>query len=129
MGMHPCPSESSDSEHTMSTASTTASSPKESQLRKREGFAPSPMSWAAQQRRRRAESEGIEVSTVDIGRTVRALLNKLTEERFESLCGQILALPVSTPEQLATVAVEIFEKAATEDGFRSLYTELCMRLD
>jgi translation initiation factor 4G len=60
---------------------------------------------------------------------VRSLLNKLTQERFESLASQILALPLSTPEQLNVIAAEIFEKATSQKGFRSLYTELCMRLD
>jgi len=59
----------------------------------------------------------------------RSLLNKLTEEKFESLSKQILALPLSTPEHLAVVAAEIFAKATTQECFRSLYTELCIRLD
>lgn len=40
-----------------------------------------------------------------------------------------MALPFSTTEQLTVLAAEIFEKATTQDGFRSLYTELCVRLD
>jgi len=79
----------------------------------------SPTSWSSMQRNRK----------VDIARMTRGLLNKLTEQRFESLCSQILALPLDTPEQLAAVVAEIFEKATTQDGFRKLYTELCMRLD
>lgn len=87
--------------------------------------ASTPTSWFSMQRSRKAEKS----ATVDIGRMTRALLNKLTEQRFESLCGQILALPVSTPEELAVVVAEIFQKATTQDAFRNLYTELCMRLD
>lgn len=60
---------------------------------------------------------------------MRALLNKLTEERFESLATQMLALPLDSAEHLQVVTAELFEKATTEDGFRSLYTELCARLD
>jgi translation initiation factor 4G len=95
------------------------------------GLALSPTSWSAQLRARRADADGNnkEVPTAEIARMARALLNKLTRERFESLCGQILALPFSTPEQLAVLAAEIFEKATTQNGFRSLYTELCVRLD
>lgn len=59
----------------------------------------------------------------------RSLLNKLTKLKFESLCAQILDLPFSTPEQLSVVAAEIFEKATTQNGFRSLYVDLCMRLN
>jgi hypothetical protein len=79
-------------------------------------------SWSAIQRERKAESG-------DIGRMARSLLNKLTEGRFESLCSQLLSLPLSTPEQLAVVVAEIFQKATTQNSFRFLYTELCMRLD
>lgn len=92
----------------------------------------SPTSWAAQQRLRRAAALGFqseEVLPAEIARRARALLNKLTKERFESLCEQVLSLPLSTPEQLAAVAHEIFEKATTQQFFRQLYTELCLRLD
>jgi len=74
----------------------------------------------------RAKTEG---SVADVGRSARALLNKLTEERFESLCNQLLALPLSTSEQLETLAAEIFEKATTQNSFRAMYTELCLRFD
>jgi histone H3/H4 len=89
----------------------------------------SPTSWAAQQRTRKLSSFSEDLPVHDIGRMVRALLNKLTEERFESLASQLLALPFSTQEQLNILAAEIFEKATAQDGFRSLYTELCKRID
>jgi len=95
--------------------------------RKSQGFGSSPASWAAQQRIRRKSSP--DTSAAEVGRMARSILNKLTEERFESLAGQLLALPLSTPEQLAVVTAELFEKATTEPGFLSLYTELCIRLD
>lgn len=89
-------------------------------------------SWAVQQRLRRAEREenmAAEVTPDDIARKAKGLLNKLTQERFESLCQQILDLPVRTSEQLAALVAEIFDKATTEKGFLTLYTELCARLD
>jgi len=96
--------------------------------RKGDGLTASPNSWQAVQRSRKSAS--LETCTTsEVSRMTRSLLNKLTEERFESLCSQLLALPLSTPEQLAVVVAEIFLKATTENGFRSLYTELCMRLD
>jgi len=95
---------------------------------KRDGLTSSPTSWQAVQRSRKSAS--LETCTTsEVSRMTRSLLNKLTEERFESLCSQLLALPLSTPEQLAVVVAEIFLKATTENGFRSLYTQLCMRLD
>merc|ERR1719506_1129065 len=64
-----------------------------------------------------------------MARMARSLLNKLTHDKFESLSAQILALPFTTPEQLSVLVAEIFEKATTQHGFRSLYTALCVRLD
>jgi hypothetical protein len=84
------------------------------------------MSWRASSRQ--ADSPG-NSTTADTARAARSLLNKLTEARFESLCSQILSLELSTPEHLAVVVAEIFEKATTQDAFRALYTELCMRFD
>jgi len=90
-------------------------------------------SWAVQQRLRRAEREeniiAAEATPEDIARKAKGLLNKLTQERFEPLCQQILDLPVRTAEQLAALVAEIFDKATTEKGFLTLYTELCARLD
>jgi translation initiation factor 4G len=89
-------------------------------------------SWAAQQRLRRAvreTSSSSDMSAEEMGRKAKGLLNKLTEERFESLCQQVLDLPLETPEQLQALVAEIFDKATTERGFLSLYTELCARLD
>jgi len=108
-------SESSDSENASPVSAA------ESQK-----HAGSPSSWGAQQRVRRS---GGDLKAADVARMARSLLNKLTEERFENLAAQILGLPFSTPEQLGAVAAEIFEKATTQDCFRSLYAELCTRLD
>jgi len=103
--------------------------PNRSELAKSEPkvFESSPSSWAVQQRLRRAERD--ENSPEDIARKAKSLLNKLTQERFEPLCQQILDLPVRTAEQLAALVAEIFDKATTEKGFLTLYTELCARLD
>lgn len=109
-------SETSDSEVASSPSLT---------FRKQCSFSSSPSSWGAM---RKVSSHG-DCTTADIERITRSLLNKLTAERFESLCNKILALPLTTPEHLAVVAAEIFAKATTQDCFRTLYTELCMRLD
>jgi len=92
---------------------------------------PSAGSWAVQQRLRRAEREESTTADTpaDVARKAKGILNKLTLERFESLCQQILDLPVHTAEQLAALVGEIFDKATTEKGFLTLYTELCARLD
>jgi hypothetical protein len=108
--------------------SEVASQDSEPTSRKRSSLSSSPSSWGAMQSSRKASTLE-SCTTAEIERMARSLLNKLTEERFESLCTKILALPLSTPEHLAVVAAEIFAKATTQDCFRALYTELCMRLD
>jgi hypothetical protein len=88
-------------------------------------------SWAAQQKHRRAEQEkATELMSAEVcGRKALGLLNKLTQERFESIRDQIIALPVMTSEHMAAVVAAIFEKATTEKGFLTLHTELCASLD
>lgn len=89
-----------------------------------------PGSWVAQQRLRRSlEQETEHVSAEELSREALGLLNKLTQERFDSICGQIIALPASTGDHLGAIVAAIFEKATTEKGFLNLHTELCARLD
>jgi len=89
-----------------------------------------PGSWVAQQRLRRSlEQETELVSAEELGRKALGLLNKLTQERFDSICEQIIALPSSTVDHLGAIVAAIFEKATTEKGFLNLHTELCARLD
>jgi len=108
----------SDSEEMQESATDPCQSDEEQQARDTDAQAPAP-SWSVSRRNRKADVAGM----------ARSLLNKLTEQRFESLCSQMLSLPLSTPEDLAAVVSEIFQKATTEKGFRTLYTELCIRLD
>jgi len=110
-------SETSDSEN----GSVQESKPT---LRKSEALTASRTAW----RSRKACSDE-DLTTADIERMTRSLLNKLTEDKFEALCEKILHLPLTTAEHLAVVAAEIFAKATTQDCFRTLYTKLCMRLD
>lgn len=87
-------------------------------------------SWVAQQRLRKSvEDESALMSAEEFGRKALGLLNKLTQERFESICEQIIALQISTADHLRAVVAAIFEKATTEKGFLDLHTELCARLD
>lgn len=93
------------------------------------GLQNSSTSWIAQQRMRRETDESQETSAVEVARKAKGILNKLTQERFELLFAQIVALPLQTSEQLGAVVAEIFEKATTQHVFVDIYTELCTRLD
>lgn len=90
-------------------------------------------SWVAQQRLHRQAHGNVataaQVAPAEVAGKARSLLNKLTEERFESLCSQVIALPLSTPEHLTALVTEVFNKATTEQHFLSLYTDLCLRID
>lgn len=120
------PSENSDSEvASVQEETQKEETPSTSISRKFDALGASPTSWSAS---RKTASLGNSTAK-DIERLTRGLLNKLTAERFESLSKQILALPLSTPEHLAVLAAEIFAKATTQDCFRNLYTDLCIRLD
>jgi len=97
---------------------------------------PSATSWAAQMQLRRLKKSGSpDVDTKspeDISRSTRALLNKLTVERFESLAAQVISLIGSkcdTQEHLDALVAEIFAKATTDHAFCPLYADLCARLD
>jgi hypothetical protein len=114
------PSESSDSDCSPERENCSSSN--------RDSMSSSPTSWSAAQRDRKKGMQENR-SSAEIARAARALLNKLTEERFETLCTQLLALPVSTAEHLSVVVAEIFQKATTQHGFRALYTQLCLRFD
>jgi hypothetical protein len=68
----------------------------------------------------------------EVGRSVRALLNKLTAERFERLFVQLTGLVNDScfgKEHLAAVVSEIFKKAINDHAFCHLYADICSRLD
>jgi hypothetical protein len=120
-----------DSTHTEVETTTPSTSVLSDDEDGRSSSTMSPISWSESQRIRRATMSGSsgEAPPAEVARMARALLNKLTEDRFEPITNQILALPFSGQEQLAAVTVEIFGKATMQCGFRSLYVELCVRLD
>lgn len=70
-----------------------------------------------------------EDAVLDVSNKARAILNKLAASRFEALCAQLLALPLSTPARLETLVAEVFLAATTQRCFLPLYAELCLRLD
>lgn len=86
-------------------------------------------SWAAMRAKARAQSP-VEAAKGKI----RSILNKLTEERFDILYDQLIAIKVLESDELLECLVEeVCEKAIQQhthkdDHFVSLYTSLCMRL-
>lgn len=94
--------------------------------------APSPESWVAQQQRRRREAaagKDVVMSSEQFARQVKSVLNKLTVERFELLFEKLASCGARTPQQVAVLVREIFEKATTQHSFISMYADLCGRLE
>ncbi|CAN8076747.1 unnamed protein product [Agarophyton chilense] len=60
---------------------------------------------------------------------VRALLNKLTLEKFDKIFKQIVDIDISSYIMLDSVVKEVFEKTLFEPEFSGMYAELCRRLE
>ena len=67
----------------------------------------------------------------DVFRRCRALLNKLTPEKFDKLADDLAnpSFGIDSPHLLKGVILLIFDKALAEPNYCSLYAELCRRLD
>ncbi|TNN42347.1 Eukaryotic translation initiation factor 4 gamma 2 [Liparis tanakae] len=63
-----------------------------------------------------------------IFRTVRGILNKLTPDRFDKLCLELLNAGVDSKHVLKGIILLIVDKALEEPKYSSLYAQLCLRL-
>lgn len=89
--------------------------------------------WTPSVQTSRAAANVPDDAPATVERKVKALLNKLTVENFESIAGQILAwADKSMNEQdgriLKQVIALIFEKATDEATWSGLYAKLCLFL-
>lgn len=80
-------------------------------------------SWAASQQK----ADGSDDERV--ARAARSILNKLTIEKFDSLYEQLVLCGLSTPEHIAILMREVFEKATMQHHFIAMYADLCVRLE
>lgn len=96
----------------------------------RSAIAPSATSWAAaQQLRRRKAASASTMGSDEFARKVRGSLNKLTVERFDVLYEQLAGAGAQTPQHVAVLVQEIFEKATSQHKFIAMYADLCGRLE
>ena len=58
-------------------------------------------------------------------RNVRAILNKLTPQKFKTLVGTMTTLKIDTVEKLELTSELIFEKSISEPGFSVAYANMC----
>jgi len=66
---------------------------------------------------------------IEVAKAARAILNKLTLEKFDSLYEQLVTCGLRTPEHVAILMREVFEKATTQHHFIPMYADLCVRLE
>jgi translation initiation factor 4G len=60
-----------------------------------------------------------------LGKQVRAILNKLTPQKFDKLVLKFKELPIDTEEKLILCTDLVFEKALDEPGFSVAYARMC----
>ena len=75
-----------------------------------------------------AGSKGQEEESEALAKKVRAILNKLTPQKFEKLVEQFKLLPVDTEAKLVLCMELIFEKALDEPSFSKAYANMCYAL-
>mmetsp|Transcript_9107 Transcript_9107/g.16343 ORF Transcript_9107/g.16343 Transcript_9107/m.16343 type:complete len:804 (+) Transcript_9107:69-2480(+) len=106
-------------------------SPKEPELSvvNEHGLKVSSNSWAAalQARRKKAE-QGEALSHEEVVRKMKAILNKLTIEKFSSLSNQLISCGIRSTSLLEALTNEICEKATTQHHFVHMYADLCVAL-
>ncbi|CAB4002307.1 eukaryotic translation initiation factor 4 gamma 2-like, partial [Paramuricea clavata] len=69
----------------------------------------------------------LENSNDAVFRRVRAILNKLTPEKFEKLSDELLHVGIDTKFVLKGIILLVYEKALDEPKYSSLYAQLCLR--
>eukprot|EP00927_Polykrikos_kofoidii_P071539 TRINITY_DN6779_c0_g2_i1.p1 TRINITY_DN6779_c0_g2~~TRINITY_DN6779_c0_g2_i1.p1 ORF type:complete len:640 (-),score=95.48 TRINITY_DN6779_c0_g2_i1:14-1933(-) len=91
-------------------------------------------SWAAQQRQQRTNAidacvdKGEEPKAdtdKEVGRTIKSILNKLTVEKFGPLSEKLMHVQFSTPDHVAILVEEVFEKSTLQHHFIDMYADLC----
>ncbi|XP_029945098.1 eukaryotic translation initiation factor 4 gamma 3-like [Salarias fasciatus] len=84
--------------------------------------------WRPRMKRSSPAKDPEMLQTEGLLRNMRAILNKLTPERFNRLVEQVLELNIDSEERLNGVVDLVFEKAIDEPSFSVMYGQLCHRL-
>ncbi|CAJ1049656.1 eukaryotic translation initiation factor 4 gamma 2%2C partial [Xyrichtys novacula] len=85
--------------------------------------------WVPSRSTRRDASSSREKGRNDsIFRKVRGILNKLTPEKFDKLCLELLNVGVDSKVVLKGIVLLIVDKALEEPKYSQLYAQLCLRL-
>uniref|UniRef100_A0A3Q2YIL4 Eukaryotic translation initiation factor 4 gamma 2 n=1 Tax=Hippocampus comes TaxID=109280 RepID=A0A3Q2YIL4_HIPCM len=85
--------------------------------------------WVPSRSTRRDANSSNEKERHDaIFRKVRGILNKLTPDKFDKLCLELLNVGVDSKLVLKGIILLIVDKALEEPKYSSLYAQLCLRL-
>ncbi|XP_063597936.1 eukaryotic translation initiation factor 4 gamma 3-like [Penaeus indicus] len=79
--------------------------------------------WKPSAKKANVEDEA--AKTAELVKKVRAILNKLTPEKFGKLSAQVTELPIDNAEKQKAVIDIIFEKAIDEQTYSATYAQLC----
>lgn len=87
-------------------------------------------SWAAGLRARRnaADQNAEGLSDQEITRRMKAILNKLTIEKFPTLSKQLASCGIQNNVHLKVLIKEILDKATNQHHFINMYADLCSSL-
>lgn len=91
------------------------------QMDRSDGFSSSSLAW-------RPSPSGRGDSTTSVARSIRAVLNKLTLEKFHQLYEQLFSSGIRRPEHVQILLKEVFDKAQVQHPFLPMYADLCARL-
>ncbi|KAL3861762.1 hypothetical protein ACJMK2_007784 [Sinanodonta woodiana] len=67
----------------------------------------------------------VDLKSEELFKKVRAILNKLTPQKFQTLVAKMQALEIDTEARLKSVIDLVFEKAISEPGFSVAYANMC----
>ncbi|KAF7457798.1 MIF4G domain-containing protein [Cryptosporidium felis] len=81
-------------------------------------------SWVVKQKEQKTKGNQFETQL----RQYRAILNKLTIEKFDKLYDQILSVGINNEEEMIGLLKLVFDKATTQHHFIPMYVELCDKL-
>ncbi|KAJ1614768.1 eukaryotic translation initiation factor 4 gamma and Nic domain-containing protein [Cryptosporidium canis] len=81
-------------------------------------------SWVVKQKEQKVRGTQFETQL----RQYRAILNKLTIEKFDKLYEQILSVGINNEEEMIGLLKLVFDKATTQHHFIPMYVELCDKL-
>jgi len=85
--------------------------------------------WVSQQRSRRTTDSSSEPTQetghAEFARKIKAILNKLSVEKFAPLSAKLLEVGFASSDHVQILIEEVFEVATTQHHFIDMYTDLC----